>query len=125
MKLESELAVVKQVNEVLHGRLIEVERKTFINEQYSRKEFLEISGIPESIDDNQLESTVCSVLNSIGSPVSPDGIQACHRISKKNKNVILKLVRRKDCFNTLQAKRKLDDVDLNSLLGITGKVYLN
>ena len=80
---ESELAVVKEVNTTLHDRLIEVERKNFQNEQYSRRECLEITGFPDSINDINLEAKVCGVLNAIGSPVTPEGIEACHRISKK------------------------------------------
>ena len=47
-KLESDLAISRNVNDKLTKQLILVERKCWANEQYSRRECLEI-GIPESI----------------------------------------------------------------------------
>ena len=48
-KLESELAISRNVNNKLTKQLILAERKCWANEQYSRPECLEISGIPKSI----------------------------------------------------------------------------
>ena len=48
-KLESELAISRNVNNKLTKQLILAERKCWANEQYSRRECLEISGIPKSI----------------------------------------------------------------------------
>ena len=47
-KLESDLAISRYVNNQLTNQLILVERKCWANKQYSRRECLEISGIPES-----------------------------------------------------------------------------
>ena len=47
-KFESDLAISRNVNDKLTKQLILVERKCWANEQYSRRECLEI-GIPESI----------------------------------------------------------------------------
>ena len=48
-KLESELAISRNVNNKLTKQLILAERKCWANEQYSHRECLEISGIPKSI----------------------------------------------------------------------------
>ena len=48
-KLESELAISRNVNNKLTKQLILAERKCWANEQYSRRECLEMSGIPKSI----------------------------------------------------------------------------
>ena len=50
-KLEADVNISRSVNSKLSDRLINVERKCFANEQYSRRECLEISGIPPSVKD--------------------------------------------------------------------------
>ena len=57
-KLESDLAITKAVNESLRNQIITLERQCWSNAQYSRRETLEISGIPENIDDGELEGKV-------------------------------------------------------------------
>ena len=61
-KMESELAIPRNVNVKLVARLVVTERKCWDNEQYSRKECLEISGIPESVSDKALEDKIQGVL---------------------------------------------------------------
>ena len=56
-KLRSELDVTKNVNSLLSDRLTSLERQCWANAQYSRRECVEISGIPKSVEDNALEST--------------------------------------------------------------------
>ena len=48
-KLESDLAISKNINSKFSSQLTKVERKCWANEQYSRRECLEVSGIPNSI----------------------------------------------------------------------------
>ena len=54
-KLQSELAVTKQVNTELTKRIVTLERQCWANAQYSRKECLEVVGIPRQVDDNLLK----------------------------------------------------------------------
>ena len=54
-KLETDLAITKAVNESLRNLIITLERQCWSNAQYSRRETLEISGIPENIGDGELE----------------------------------------------------------------------
>ena len=60
-KLQSELAVTKQVNTELTKRIVTLERQCWANAQYSRKECLEVVGIPRQVDDNLLETKVLSI----------------------------------------------------------------
>ena len=94
-----------------------VERKCWANEQYSRRECLEISGIPESIQDDELEDCVSKIFNECDIPVDPANIEACYRLKSKArpKKVIIKLSRRKDVFNILQRKKKLKSVDITKV----------
>ena len=73
-----------------------VERKCWANEQYSRRECLEISGIPESIQDDDLEDYITKIFNECDTPVDPANIEACHRSKSKArpKKVIIKLFKR-------------------------------
>ena len=42
-KVEAKVAVTKQVNNVLRNQMVQVEQKSWSNEQYSRRECLEIA----------------------------------------------------------------------------------
>ena len=64
-KLESGLAASRNVNDKLTKQLILVERKCCANEQYSRRECIEISGIPETIQDDDLEDCVLKISVSV------------------------------------------------------------
>ena len=56
--LESEAIISKQVNTKLCDKMKFLERQCWANEQYSRRECLEISGVPESVTDNDLEGKI-------------------------------------------------------------------
>ena len=94
-----------------------VERKCWANEQYSRRECLEISGIPKSIQDYDLEVCVTKIFNECDTPVDLANIEACHHLKSKAwpKKVIIKLSKRKDVFNILQRKKKLKSVDITKV----------
>ena len=57
-KLGSNLSVARQVNSVLRERVTSLERQCWSNSQYSRRECLELTGFPETSDNNTLERTV-------------------------------------------------------------------
>ena len=54
-KFESDLHISRNVNDKLSDKLIVLERKCHANEQYSRRECLEISGIPAEVGDKVIE----------------------------------------------------------------------
>ena len=77
-KLESELLVTKHVNTKLCDQMKLLERQCWGNEQYSKHECLEISGVPESVSDKDLEEKVLNLFQKIDIEVHPDNIEACH-----------------------------------------------
>ena len=79
-KLESELTISKKVGDLLQTKIKALERTCVMAEQYSRRECLEISGIPVSISNDDLEEKVRDIFNLIEAPVSAENIEACHRI---------------------------------------------
>ena len=52
--------------EDLKDTIFDLECRTIQNEQYSRRESLLISGIPETVEQKELERTVLKILKSIG-----------------------------------------------------------
>ena len=63
-KLGSDLLVARQVIAVLREKVTRLERQCWSNCQYSRCEHLELTGIPETSDNNTLESTVLKILKN-------------------------------------------------------------
>ena len=59
--LESQLLVTKNVNSLLQQRVTDLERQCWANTQYSKRECLEVAGIPESVKQNELEDKVLRV----------------------------------------------------------------
>ena len=102
--LESDLAISLNVNGKLTKQVILVERKCWAKEQYSRRGYLEISGTPESFQDDDLEDCVLKHFNECDTPGDLENIEACYRLEWKarSKKVIIKLSKRKDVLNILQ-----------------------
>ena len=57
-KIRSELAVVKNVNTKLEERIISLEKNQAKSEQHSRRNSIQLSGIPNHIPENNLEKVV-------------------------------------------------------------------
>ena len=53
-----------------------LERQTWSNSQYSRRECLELSGIPEAIENNNLERTVIGIFEKLDVMVDPGNVEA-------------------------------------------------
>ena len=64
-KLESEISVSKTVSSLFTEQMNHVERQCCTNAQYSRRECLEVVGIPSSVNINDLEGEVCTFFNKI------------------------------------------------------------
>ena len=47
-----------------------------------RPECLEVVGIPDSVQNKELEDKVLTIFKQIGSNVSPRDIEACHRLKR-------------------------------------------
>ena len=60
-KLTSELVITKNVNSRLEERIINLEKNQAKGEQYSRRNNVELSDIPNSIRDEDLENTVINI----------------------------------------------------------------
>ena len=77
-KLEADMAIVRNINSKLVERVVATEHQCWKNAQYSRKNALEVAGIPMSVRDNALELKVCDVFQETGMDICDWDIQACH-----------------------------------------------
>ena len=57
--LESDVQIVKTVNNNLLKQLENTERQCSANAQYSQRECVEVIGVPKTVESKYLEHTVC------------------------------------------------------------------
>ena len=82
-----------------------------------------LTGIPETSDNNTMESTVLKILEKLKVKMNPSNVENCHWISSKTgpKQVIVKVSKRKDASKILSSKRKPKDMDPTTI-GINNPV---
>jgi hypothetical protein len=124
----------------LEGRIVELERdvmrlkrENIEREQYARINNIEISGIPESKDEN-LNNIFQKLSSKIEADVMPSGIVSIQRVAtwsrdpkeKSPSKIIVKFSNRLIKNSFLMAARKRRNV-LTSELGLSGngKIYIN
>ena len=95
----------------INDKLIEMKRNMDRLEQYSRRECIEIAGIPSSITNDLLEEHVLLIFEKLDVVLEAMDIVACHRLGKTNR-VIVKLLNRKDSQYILEKKYKLRNIAL-------------
>ena len=64
--VEADVSIVKNVNEKLVNQLIETERQSWANAQYSSRESLEVVRIPAPIPNDLSEANVFKVFDKLG-----------------------------------------------------------
>ena len=77
-KLESDIIATKLVNSKLCNQMKLLERQSWLNEQYSRKECLKMFGVPGSIIDKDLEGKALNLFEKNDIVIHPDNIEVCH-----------------------------------------------
>ena len=121
----------KRLNDVvnqLQEKIISLESKSNSVEQYVRQNNMEINGIPNSISDDNLKSTVINVLSKATNVhVTADDNEAC-QISKAKGNstkTIVHLINRKHCKCALVNRKKLKSFNSESIGLPDVKLYFN
>ena len=124
-KVESELSVSRNVNSKLHRRVVALERQRWGNNQYSRTESLEISSVPDSVSNDDLEKTTTKIFDKLDVAIDPSNIEDCHWFKSYGpKKVIIKFARRKDVNLIRKNKNKLKGMNLCSV-DINNPVFIN
>ena len=121
---ESDVQIVKTVNNNLIKQLENTESQCWQMPNI-RREYLEVIGIPKTVESKDLEHTVCKVFNSIGFDIEEDRIEACHRLTKSYRTIV-KFSRRKDYQHLMRIKKVLKDLNPTNLSFPEGtKIYVN
>ena len=76
----------------LESKLFDCEVSLECNNQYIRRNNIEISGISNNIDNKNLQTTVINTLNSININATDSDIEACHRLPASRNNPNQKVI---------------------------------
>ena len=112
-KLNSELLIVRNINQNLQNKIINFEKQQSKSEQYNRRNNVKISGISNEVSDQNLEETVIGICKDSGIDENSLDIEVCHRLpfgknaTNTNKRVIVKFVNRKHSEAMLQRKKDI------------------
>ena len=111
-----ELQISKTCNLLLRKRIVDLEQSSLDNSQYLRREMIEISPVPLEVSNDELEGLVCKALSLTGNKVSPDDLEACHHLKKKE-NVIIQFRSRKLKYKIINNRKimKNKSKELNEL----------
>ena len=71
---------LQPIKDDLEKKILDLDVRLVEAEQYSRRENLIISGIPNSVKQKDLEQKVIDILGQIGVHIIPNDITACHRL---------------------------------------------
>ena len=109
-KHSSQFIVVNKVSTVLEKLVTELEKSQAKERQYSRRNNVEISGIPDEILYNNLEDKVINICKDAVIKIGHMDIEGCHRLPLSRNNagdtkcVIVKFVNRKHSEDMLRLK---------------------
>ena len=80
----------------LEERVTELETELHSNLQYNRLNNLIISGIPSSVEHINLEAVSLTIINTCTEvpDITSRDVEGCHRLSKNNMDVIIRLINR-------------------------------
>ena len=87
-------------NKRLEARITKLEMENNALQQYGRQNNIEVNGIDNSVPDSEIESKVIEIFDSINITVTPNDIEAAHRLPSKsdNKPVIVKETTKKRVY---------------------------
>ena len=121
-KFESELGIVKSVNTALAKSVRSLQVKLNQSDQYSRRDTVEISGVPK--DSIDLENKTIKLFEKIDVTVVPSDIVACHPL-KREGTVIVKFVNPKNAESVIKNRKKLRKSDTTSVWGTNCVNFIN
>ena len=118
-------------NDLMH----EMERDIVELQQYVRRNNIEIVGIPESVQQEDLEEKVIELASELSITLTKNDIEACHRLAKKprdnDKNssqprrTIVRFVNRKHSESFLKRKKNLKNLNLSRINLNRHRIFIN
>ena len=108
-------------------------------DQYQRRNNLEISGIPDSFEGEDLQNICTEIFNRICTPpgeaIDPDeaithlDIEGCHRLKGTDKNnvptTIIRFVNRRTCEDIMEHKTLIKNLNIDELGDAVKSIYVN
>ena len=98
--------ILRNKFELLEKKLTEFEISHNKLEQYTRRNNIEIQGIPPQAPDEKLEEKVIEVFDGMNIAITKNHVEDCHRLSKSSKSTIVRFVNRRHCNAILSKKFK-------------------
>ena len=125
LKAENDNLKVNQVS--VDDRITELERSHYLYLQYGRRNSVEISGIPSTIETENLEDEVIKIYNTAGVKVHDRAltkfdIEAAHRIGRKGVTIV-RFTNRKFAYQGLRCGRNLKGKNLCLLTTVSVKNF--
>ena len=68
----------------MKNNIVALKRKCWSNEQFSRREFLEMSGIPSDTDAGKFEKVIVKVSEKLDVDIDPKNAEDCHWVKTRN-----------------------------------------
>ena len=99
----------KNVN-VLESKILTLESDHNLPEQYGRRNNIEITGIPDSVSDQNLEEKVVNILNETSADVSPKDIVECNCVGvpkNSSKKTIVYFINKRHAKKALISRKKI------------------
>lgn len=129
-KQQSSIERLTEENMELRKRVEDVTNQMDDLEQYSRRNTVEIYGVPSEPEEDVAEIVV-NVCKSVGVDVSKNSIDACHRLRKRENRptagIAVRFVRRDDVEDLIQGRKTMGDLNTQHI-GFAGEpkpVYVN
>lgn len=125
-----ELNMLREENITLKVKICDLEERLVESEQYSRRNCLEIQGIPEDKNENLIE-TVKKVGKALDVDIGDNMIDVCHRLKKRREDqrpagIIVKFVRRLDAEEVLRRRRVKRNLSTRHMgLTMDSMIYIN
>ena len=108
---DSVVEAFREENSLLHQKIEKLESRISVlatdlnnQDQYNRRNNLDIQGIPDIIPDDQLEEKVIEIFNQINVKINTFDIEDRHRMGKSKKTTIVRFGNRKNCKAVLEKK---------------------
>ena len=97
-------------------------------EQYGRRNNIEITGIPDTAQNNEVENKVIEIFDAVGVEANSADFEDCHRVGKpknNSKKVIARFVNQKVVKNALYKRKQLKTIAKSSIGLQNATIFLN
>ena len=84
--LQIENECLRNIVSYLNKRIVSLESNHNMLEQYGRRNNIEITGIPDTVQDNELENKVIEIFDAIGVEANSADFKDFHRVGKSKNN---------------------------------------